>query len=58
MANGFMEIIFYGWIDYNHLKGEDKKHYILGYDNKNQYYIFEVDPKTVGQFTGTVRQER
>jgi uncharacterized phage protein (TIGR01671 family) len=43
---------FYGYADYSYLETIDKKHWIQGYDEKNHYFIYEVDGETVGQFAG------
>ena len=43
---------FYGYADYSYRETKDKKHWIEGYDENNNYYIYEVIPETVGQFTG------
>jgi len=43
---------FYGYADYSYMTDKNKKHWIQGYDEKNHYFIHEVDGKTVGQYTG------
>lgn len=43
---------FCGYQKYSYIESEEYKHWIEGYDEKGHYFVYEVIPETVGQFTG------